>query len=135
MLLPASGRVTVRDARAGHEWDEDTRDRTLSLDEARRRALLALRETGASPREVESLGPFLQDLITPSMVFDGALSESRRQEAEGRVEPLIVRIPKGKLLVRQNGGQGERLVLRCASSPDDGRSNLAGDAAQPAPRP
>ncbi len=107
ILLPASGRVTMRDARAGHEWDENTSDRTLSLDEARRRALVTLREAGASPREVESLGPFLQDLITPSLVFDGALSETRRQEAEGRIEPLIVRIPKGKLLASRGEAVGD----------------------------
>jgi len=100
-LMPASGRVTLRDARAGREWDEESPAQALALDEARRLALPALRDAGGSRREVEALGPFLQDLVTPNMIFDGAMTEARRQEAETRVEPLIVRIPEGKTLLRR----------------------------------
>ncbi len=100
-LLPRSGRVTVRDAHAGREWKEEPLVDALSLDEARSLATRAFRRAGAGPREAEVLGPFLQDLITPNLVFDSALTEARRQEAAARIEPLIVRIPKGKVLLRQ----------------------------------
>ncbi len=109
-LLPTSGRVTVRDARGGREWDEDAKEQALSLDEARRDAILSLREAGGTPREVDALGPFLQDLVTPSMVLNGALTEVRRQEAEARIEPLLVRIPKGKVLLRRGEVVGEAVV-------------------------
>src|SRR5207249_2095020 len=100
-LLPGVGRVTLRDPRAGREWDEEAPAVALSLDEARLLALRALRETGATLAEAAALGNFLQDHVAPSLVFDGALTESRRQEAAARIDPLMVRIPKGKVLVRR----------------------------------
>ncbi|OLC56487.1 MAG: hypothetical protein AUH92_00200 [Acidobacteria bacterium 13_1_40CM_4_69_4] len=106
VLLPGAGRVTLRDPRAGREWDEEAPASALSLDEARLLALRALRASGARPAEVDALGGFLQDLVAPTMVFDGALTESRRQEAATRIEPLIVRIPKGKVLVRRGESVG-----------------------------
>jgi putative nucleotidyltransferase with HDIG domain len=100
-LLPAEGRVTLRDPRSPREWDEESPAGALSLDEARQMAVTALRETGAPPPEVRAVGGFLQDLVSPNMVFNGALSEARRLEAAERVEPLVVRIPKGKILLRR----------------------------------
>ncbi len=105
-LLPGTGRVTLRDPRAGREWDEEAPASALSLDEARLLAVRALRESGAAPAEAAALGSFLQDRVAPSLVFDGALTESRRQEAAARIEPLIVRIPKGKVLVRRGESVG-----------------------------
>src|SRR5437867_3756247 len=99
--LAGVGRVTLRDPRAGREWDEEAPAVALSLDEARLLALRALRETGATLAEAAALGNFLQDHVAPSLVFDGALTESRRQEAAARIDPLMVRIPKGKVLVRR----------------------------------
>ena len=113
-LVPAAGRLTLRDARAGREWDEETPGQALPLDEARRMALLALRDAGATPREIDALGPLLQDLVTPNMVFDGALTEARRQDAETRVEPLIVRIPERKILLRRGevASEGAARILQ-----------------------
>jgi hypothetical protein len=108
-LLPASGRVTLRDARTGREWDEED-VAAVSLDEARQMAILSLRGSGAGRRVVEALGPFLQDLLTPNMVFNGALTEVRRQEAEARIEPLIVRVPKGKVLLHRGEVAGESVT-------------------------
>lgn len=100
-LMPSSGRVTLRDARVGREWDEPTPAQALALDEARCLTLASLRDAGGTPAEIEILGPFLLDLVTPNMIYDGALTEARRLEAEARVEPLIVRIPEGKILLRR----------------------------------
>ena len=47
-----------------------------------------------------TLAPFLADLITPNLILNGALTEARREEAGARIEPLIVRIPKGKVILR-----------------------------------
>ena len=106
-LLPDAGRLTMRDPRAAREWDEEAPASALSLDEARHLALAALRAAGASPQEVHGAGVLLQGLVTPNMVFNGALSESRRQEAAERIEPLVVRIPKGKVLIRRGEVVGE----------------------------
>ncbi|MBI4169943.1 MAG: hypothetical protein HY510_08405, partial [Acidobacteria bacterium] len=100
-LLPrAGGPLVLRDVRAGREWKEEAPVGVISLDEARLQAREALRATAAA-RERAAAWPILQDLIGPNLVFDGALTEARRQEAASRVEPLIVRIPKGKVLLRR----------------------------------
>jgi len=106
-LLPSAGRVTLRDTRAAREWDEEAPAAALSLDEARQLALAALRAAGAGPRQLRVAGAFLQGLVTPNMVFNGALTESRRLEASERIEPLVVRIPKGKVLLRRGEVVGE----------------------------
>jgi putative nucleotidyltransferase with HDIG domain len=129
-LLPASGRVTLRDPRASREWDEDAPAAALSLDEARLLVLSALRHAGSRPQEVRSAGSFLQDLVTPNMVFNGALTEKRRQEAAERIEPLIVRIPKGKVLLRRGEVVGEDAArtlagyVRAATAQRSGRALL-----------
>ncbi|MBI1950520.1 MAG: HDIG domain-containing protein [Acidobacteria bacterium] len=106
-LLPAAGRVTLRDTHAAREWDEEAPAAALSLEEARRLALAALRAAGAGRQEMRAAGVFLQDLVTPNMVFNGTLTESRRLEASARIEPLVVRIPKGKVLLRRGEVVGE----------------------------
>jgi cyclic-di-AMP phosphodiesterase PgpH len=127
-LLPRSGRVTVRDAHAGREWKEEPLADALSLDEARRLAVHALRQAGASPREAESLGPFVQELIAPNLVFSSALTENRRQEAAARIEPLLVRIPKGKVLLRRGEVVSEdaaRTLTAWGEAHDEGASGRA----------
>jgi cyclic-di-AMP phosphodiesterase PgpH len=100
-LLPHGGPVTVRDMRTGREWKEEGLDGFLSIDQARQLALATLRDGGASAQERAALGPYLADLVTPTLLYDGALTEERRQEAAARIDPLMVRIPKGRVLLRR----------------------------------
>jgi putative nucleotidyltransferase with HDIG domain len=99
-LLPGPERVTLRDTGTGREWKADQLEDVLSLDEARRLALETARSIGSPSREIAALGPLLTDLVSPDLAFNGALTEARRQEAAARVEPLIVRVPRGKVLLR-----------------------------------
>ncbi len=98
--LPGSGRLTLRDSGTGAEAKLERVANLMSLDQARRLALERLSVTGASPAEREALGPFLTDLVAPTLIYNSALTEVRRQEAAARIEPLIVRISKGKVLLR-----------------------------------
>src|SRR6185503_4391101 len=100
-------RVTLRDPRSPREWDEEAPAGALSLDEARQMGLAALRAAGATPSDLRAAGAYLQDLVAPNLVFNGALTEARRLEAAERVEPLVVRIPKGKILLRRGEIVGE----------------------------
>jgi hypothetical protein len=113
-LLPRAGRVSVRDTRTGEEWKEEPLRDVLSLDEARRLAVRALRDAGTAAPEQAALGLFVTELIAPSLSFNGALTETRRQEAAARIEPLITRIPKGKVLLRRGEvvSQGTARILR-----------------------
>jgi putative nucleotidyltransferase with HDIG domain len=99
-LLSRGARVTLRDTRSGREWKEEGLEEVLSLDEAREVATSTLR-AAASADEERSLIPFLSDVVTPNLILNGALTEARREEAAERIEPLIVRIPKGKMLLRR----------------------------------
>ena len=101
ILLAQSGRVALRDTRTGREWKEQSLGEILSLDEARQLGLRSLREAGSGSSEAQAMGPLLSDLIAPNLILNGALTEARRVEAEARIEPLIVRIPKGKVLIRR----------------------------------
>jgi putative nucleotidyltransferase with HDIG domain len=99
-LLPRDARVTLRDTRSGREWKEEGLAEVLSLDEARDVATAKLRAE-ASAIEERALAPFLSDMVTTNLILNGALTEARREEAAERIEPLIVRIPKGKMLLRR----------------------------------
>lgn len=105
-LLPRSGRVTLHDTRTGRQWREAPLGDAFTLDEARQLALRTLRDAGASDREIHSMAPLLFDLIAPNVIFNSTLTDAQRDEAAARIEPLIVRIPKGKVLVRR----GEQLT-------------------------
>jgi hypothetical protein len=120
--------LVLRDVRAGREWKEEAPAPVLSLDEARVRARGALRAT-ASLREAEALWSIVQDLIGPNLVFDGALTEARRREAADRVEPLIVRIPKGKILLRRGEVVSEDAAGVLASWRASDRAGVAGKKA------
>ncbi len=98
-LLTRDARLTLRDTRSGREWKEDRVPDVLSLDEAREVARKSL--ATAYPGEERALGAFLSDLITPNLILNGTLTQARREEAAERIEPLIVRIPKGKVLLRR----------------------------------
>lgn len=98
-LSPPGARATLRDTRSGREWKESGLKDVLSLDEARDVARASLRATSSSG--VLALAPFLADLITPNLILNAALTETRREEAGTRIEPLIVRIPKGKVILRR----------------------------------
>jgi len=104
---PRSGRVTIRDPSTGRERKLETLDEVLSLDEARRLAIDLLAGAGASPAEREALAPFLDRLIGVNVLMNGPLSEARRQEATARIEPLIVRIPRGKVILKAGEVVGE----------------------------
>jgi len=106
-ILPRAGRVTLRETGSGRETKLDRLEDLLTLDEARRVAVGALRAAGAGPRERVALGRFVSDLVTPNLIYNGALSEARRHEASARIEPLLVRIPKGKVLLRAGEVAGE----------------------------
>ncbi len=97
-LLAPDARATLRDTFSGREWKEAGLREVRSLDEARDVARASLR--AASVSEERTLAPFLADLITPNLILNGALTEARREEAGARIEPLIVRIPKGKVILR-----------------------------------
>jgi putative nucleotidyltransferase with HDIG domain len=127
-LLPAAGRVVLRDPRSPSEWDEDAPAGALSLDEARQTALEALRAAGATAQDLRDFGGFLQDLVAPNMVFNGALTETRRLEAAERIEPLVVRIPKGKVLLRRGEIVGEAAARTVAGYNRAGRA-MAGSRA------
>ncbi|MFQ5878117.1 MAG: HD family phosphohydrolase [Acidobacteriota bacterium] len=100
-FLPRSGRVTLRDTRSGREWREEDLKGVLSLDEARQVARETLRSAGAGRREEAAVAPLLTELIAPNLIFNRALTDDRRQEAADRIEPLIVRVPKGKVILRR----------------------------------
>ncbi|HEV8699932.1 MAG TPA: HDIG domain-containing protein [Candidatus Polarisedimenticolia bacterium] len=127
-LLPVAGRVTLRDPRVPREWDEVAPAAALSLDEARQMALSALREAGATPQDLRAVGGFLQDLVIPNMVFNGALTEARRLEAAERIEPLVVRIPKGKVLLRRGEIVGEDAARTLAGYARAGEAMTGGRA-------
>ncbi len=102
-ILVRLQRVTLHDKQSGRLWQEEGLHETLSLEEARNLALGTLREAGAGEREIAALVPFLPDLIVPNLTHDAVLTEARRDEVAARIEPLVVRIPRGKILVR--GGE------------------------------
>jgi cyclic-di-AMP phosphodiesterase PgpH len=114
-LLPRAERVTLRDVRLGLEREEAPLKDVLSLDEARHLAPKVLAAAGAGPQEQAALWPLLADLITPNLVYDAAFTEARRQERVSRVEPLIVRIPKGKVLLRRGEVASEGTVRLLAT--------------------
>jgi hypothetical protein len=97
-LLPRSGLVTLRDAHDGHEWREASLADVLTVDEARAAAFAAL--AGAGPAERAAVAPLIQDLVAATLTANNTLFEVRRGEAIERVEPLRVRIPRGRILVR-----------------------------------
>jgi hypothetical protein len=99
-LLPGAGPAMLRDARTGREWREEAPGAVLTLDDARRLAedLLTRAEPGSRARG--ALAPLLRDLIAPTLTYNAALTEARRQDAAERLEPLWVRVPKGKTLLR-----------------------------------
>jgi len=111
-LLPRSGGVTLRDAHDGHEWREESLSDILTVDEARAAALAGLAEAGAGPAERAALGPLVHDLVTVTLTANNALFEARRREAVDRVEPLRVRIPRGKVLIREGELVTEETVRR-----------------------
>ncbi|HEU4400537.1 MAG TPA: HDIG domain-containing protein [Candidatus Polarisedimenticolia bacterium] len=100
-LLEGTGPVTLRDVRSGAETRDDPFAVVVPLDEARHGALAMLREAGAPQPEQSALGPLLSDLVTPNVAPNSALTETRRQEAAGRIRPLIVRVVKGTLMLRR----------------------------------
>lgn len=114
-LLPRPSRVTVQDPRSGREWHEEPLKDSFTLDESRASAIRQLRDAGASASEVTALAPLLADLITPNLVFNDALTEALRQEAGERVDPLIVRVPKGKVLVRRGEVVSEEMLRTLAA--------------------
>src|SRR5207245_1601368 len=109
-ILPRSGRGTLRDTVSGREWKVDRLQDLLPLDQARGVAVGALREAGAGPSQRAALEPLITDLVAPNLAANNALTEARRQEAAARVEPLIVRIPKGKVLLRAGEMVSEEAV-------------------------
>lgn len=108
--LPRSGRVTVQDPRSGREWQEEPLKESFTLDESRAFATRQLGEGGASAAEMAAMSPLLADLITPNLTFNDTLTEVLRQEAAARVDPLIVRVPKGKVLVRRGELVSEEML-------------------------
>lgn len=100
-LLPGSGPAMLRDARSGREWREEDPGKVLSLDEARILGVDLLGRTEATPRERRVLAPLLRDLIGPTLTYNAALTDGRRKDAAERLEPLWVRVPKGKVLLRE----------------------------------
>ncbi|HET6277395.1 MAG TPA: HDIG domain-containing protein, partial [Candidatus Polarisedimenticolia bacterium] len=114
-LLPRSGRVTVQDPRSGREWQEEPLKESFTLDESRAAAIQRLGEAGASAAEVGAMTPLLADLITPNLTFNDALTDAVRQQAGARVDPLIVRVPKGKVLVRRGEVVSEEMLRTLAA--------------------
>ncbi len=107
---PRSGRVILRDPSTGRERTVDRLEEILSVDEARRAAVDVLAKAGAGPAEREALGPLLDVLIGPNLLMNGPLTEARRQEAVARIEPLIVRIPRGKVILEAGEVVGDDAV-------------------------
>jgi putative nucleotidyltransferase with HDIG domain len=114
-LLPRSGRVIVQDPRSGREWQEEPPNASASLEEARASAIGHLREAGATAAEAAALAPLLSDLITPNLTFNDALTGAMREQAAARVDPLIVRVPKGKVLVRRGETVSEDMIRTLAA--------------------
>ena len=96
--------IRIRDKREGDdvEIEFNRLDSILSLEEARGRVALALRQ--AMPRlnraTTSALTEFLGALVNPNLVYDGAETEHRREEAAARVPPLVTNIPRGTVIVR-----------------------------------
>ncbi len=100
-LLPRSDGVTLRDVHDGHEWREEAFTDILTVDEARAAALAGLQAAGAGPAERSALGPIARDLVSVTLTRNNALFEARRREAIDRMEPLRIRIPRSKVLIRE----------------------------------
>lgn len=125
-FLPRTDRVRVRDSRVGSEWVEAPLKDLLSLDEARRLALRILQSAGAGPSEQASLGTLVADLVTPNLAYNAVVTETRRREAAERIEPLVVRIAKGKILLRRGEVVSEDAARALTAFDDARRAGVSG---------
>jgi cyclic-di-AMP phosphodiesterase PgpH len=98
--LPRAGRIMLRESSDLVESRIERLDDPLSLSEARELAAETHRTAGAGSAERRALQPLLSDLIVPTLTYNGSVTETRRQEAAARIEPLLLRLPKGKTLMR-----------------------------------
>ncbi len=63
---------------------------------------------GLEPFEVKNISEFCSLFIAPNLIYDEALTEQKRKEAQERVFPVVMRIPKGKVIVKK----GEKVTQK-----------------------
>ncbi|MEE9227250.1 MAG: HDIG domain-containing metalloprotein [Acidobacteriota bacterium] len=111
-LLGATTALRLRDTRSGEESVKDDLEGILDLEEAG--VLLGESLQGIeilSPAEAGILVPFLEPMLHPTLSFNGEETERRREEAAGRITPLVTKIPKAKNIIRK-GEEVTEQVLR-----------------------
>jgi putative nucleotidyltransferase with HDIG domain len=100
-LLPLSGTVVLREMPGGRSSPATAPLDAVTPEEARSAALQALARAGAPEAERAALEPLIADLLVPNLLYNAPLTESRRAEAEARVEPLVARWPAGRTIVHR----------------------------------
>lgn len=111
-LAPGQGPWSLRDARGDGESRKEGPGDLLTLDEARAFLGPALREAGLTGERARVLEPFLRELIAPTLQFNAPLTAERRAGAAERIEPIRIRVSKGKVLLRRGEVADGETALR-----------------------
>ncbi|HET9481009.1 MAG TPA: HDIG domain-containing protein, partial [Candidatus Polarisedimenticolia bacterium] len=103
--LPESGPIVVREVRAGAplEAEHVRPDQVRDLDDARRLASEQLdQDLGGLPAsDRRALGELLDRHVIPNLSYNASETERRRMQAMASVPQVFMRIPKGRVIVRE----------------------------------
>lgn len=102
--LPASGPVAVREVRPGVliESSLDRLDQIRDLGETRAalRARLEILLPAWAPEDLSSLATVVEPFVHPNFTYNASETERRRERVVASVPQVFMRIPRGRVIVR-----------------------------------
>ncbi|MBI4482326.1 MAG: HDIG domain-containing protein [Acidobacteria bacterium] len=102
LLLKAQARgILLRDIASGGERLVSDVFSIKDLGQARVTVRDRIYELGVSPSERRALQPYLEQLLSPDITFNRAETLARQGAAAGNVDPVVIQVKKGKVIVRQ----------------------------------
>ncbi|HEY5975531.1 MAG TPA: HDIG domain-containing metalloprotein [Geobacteraceae bacterium] len=99
--------ITILDAETGQPLGgSDEAIAAIDLTEARGLFARAKLEAGGEPRDLEVARDILEQMLRPNLIYNRARSEELRQAARSAVNPVLLQIKRGEMIVRV----GERIT-------------------------
>ncbi|TYP00028.1 metal dependent phosphohydrolase [Geothermobacter ehrlichii] len=122
--------VVVRDLVAGTEAELADLTEVVGVGEIRDRLLAGLKRAGLDRRQRKVLHGLLVRMVRPNLTFNKNETEERKRRAAEAVQPILIQVKKGEMIVREGARVTEEQVRKLKALRDlkKDRRNLSAAA-------
>jgi len=104
--------ILIRDLATGEETELADLTRVVGVGELRNRINSELADIGLGKKERKVFEGLLARLVRPNLSFNRNETEARKKQAEASVQPVLVQVKKGEMIVREGARVTEDQVLK-----------------------